>query len=248
MKRQRGRGRKPSHQSNRSFESSGPDVKVRGAASTIVEKYQQLARDAHSSGDRVLAENYLQHADHYFRIVLANAPPHQRSEQIEHLRKTALQGPGQPYYDDDQWDEDDEGAEGELEAENDGGGDVGPEGADDFEPAMEQQAPRERQMRREHSQGQGQGHPQGQGQHGGQGQGQNSNRRRRRQRRFRTGPDGAPRVEEGDGTEVPQRQRQSERPDPRHDDGDDVPNFMRRPARAPEADPLPMASDNGIDF
>lgn len=73
MKRQRGRGgRKPNGQSNRHFESNGPDVKIRGTASHICEKYQQLARDASSSGDRVMAENYLQHAEHYFRVVQAN--------------------------------------------------------------------------------------------------------------------------------------------------------------------------------
>jgi len=58
MKRQRGRGRKPGNPNNRSFESNGPDVKIRGNASHIYEKYLQLARDATSSGDRVMAENY----------------------------------------------------------------------------------------------------------------------------------------------------------------------------------------------
>ncbi|MEO1040542.1 MAG: DUF4167 domain-containing protein [Pseudomonadota bacterium] len=72
MKRQRGRGRKPGNNPNRSYESNGPDVKVRGAASHIADKYQQLARDAMSSGDRVMAENYYQHAEHYLRIVAAN--------------------------------------------------------------------------------------------------------------------------------------------------------------------------------
>lgn len=73
MKRQRGRGRKGGGNSggNRAMESNGPDVKVRGAASTIHEKYLQLHRDASSSGDRVKAENYLQHAEHYFRIMQA---------------------------------------------------------------------------------------------------------------------------------------------------------------------------------
>ena len=86
MKRQRNRGRgggggggggggKPQHNANRAFDSNGPDgVKVRGAAQHIYEKYQQLARDAGSSGDRVLAENYLQHAEHYFRVLRAMQP------------------------------------------------------------------------------------------------------------------------------------------------------------------------------
>lgn len=55
----------------RSYESNGPDVKVRGTAQNIADKYLQLARDAHSSGDRVMAENYLQHAEHYNRIIAA---------------------------------------------------------------------------------------------------------------------------------------------------------------------------------
>ena len=55
----------------RSFESNGPDMKIRGTPSHIAEKYIQLARDASSSGDPVLAENYLQHAEHYNRIILA---------------------------------------------------------------------------------------------------------------------------------------------------------------------------------
>lgn len=72
----RGRGRnnnnnrKSQNPLMRSFESSGPDVKIRGTPSHIAEKYISLARDALSSGDPVLAENYLQHAEHYNRIIL----------------------------------------------------------------------------------------------------------------------------------------------------------------------------------
>lgn len=73
----RGRGRnnnnnrKSQNPLMRSFESSGPDVKIRGTPSHIAEKYVSLARDALSSGDPVLAENYLQHAEHYNRIILS---------------------------------------------------------------------------------------------------------------------------------------------------------------------------------
>jgi len=69
--RQRGRngGRKHVNPLSRNYESTGPDVKVRGNAAHVAEKYMQLARDAQSSGDSVMAENYLQHAEHYFRIV-----------------------------------------------------------------------------------------------------------------------------------------------------------------------------------
>lgn len=56
---------------SRNYESNGPDVKIRGSAQQIAEKYAALARDAMSSGDRVIAENYLQHAEHYNRIIAA---------------------------------------------------------------------------------------------------------------------------------------------------------------------------------
>ncbi len=69
VKRSRGRGRRPQNNTNRTFDSTGPEIKIRGSASHVYEKYLQLARDANSSGDRVMAENYLQHAEHYFRIM-----------------------------------------------------------------------------------------------------------------------------------------------------------------------------------
>jgi hypothetical protein len=92
MKRQRGRNRggnsgggggggKPQQNVNRAFESNGPDnVKIRGNAQHVFEKYQQLARDATAAGDRVLGENYLQHAEHYFRVVRAVSPNRPASE------------------------------------------------------------------------------------------------------------------------------------------------------------------------
>ena len=61
--------RKGGNPLTRTYDSSGPDVKIRGTAQHIAEKYAQLARDAQSSGDRVIAENYLQHAEHYNRII-----------------------------------------------------------------------------------------------------------------------------------------------------------------------------------
>src|SRR5215471_1096530 len=73
-KRMRGRNRKGGHHQNplsRMYESNGPDVKIRGTASHIAEKNLQLARDAQSSGDPVAAENYYQHAEHYFRLIAA---------------------------------------------------------------------------------------------------------------------------------------------------------------------------------
>lgn len=56
---------------SRAYESNGPDVKIRGTAHHVAEKYQQLARDAAAAGDRVMSENYFQHAEHYLRIIAA---------------------------------------------------------------------------------------------------------------------------------------------------------------------------------
>ena len=70
--RGRGNGRKNTNPRSQNFESSGPDVKVRGNAQQVVEKYLQLARDATSSGDRIRAESYFQHAEHYYRVMTAN--------------------------------------------------------------------------------------------------------------------------------------------------------------------------------
>lgn len=70
-KRMRGRNRRGPNPLTRSYESNGPDVKVRGTAQHIAEKYTQLARDAHVSGDPVMAESYLQHAEHYYRLIAA---------------------------------------------------------------------------------------------------------------------------------------------------------------------------------
>jgi hypothetical protein len=61
--------KKPQHNKNRVYDSSGPDVRIRGTAFQIAEKYDALAKDAASAGDRVLAESYLQHAEHYQRII-----------------------------------------------------------------------------------------------------------------------------------------------------------------------------------
>jgi hypothetical protein len=76
-KRMRGRGgqhnnnRRNQNPLTRVYESNGPDVKIRGTANHIAEKYLQLARDAQSAGDPIAAENYFQHAEHYFRLIAA---------------------------------------------------------------------------------------------------------------------------------------------------------------------------------
>ena len=82
-KRMRGRpnnNRKGPNPLTRSYESSGPDVKIRGTAHHISEKYLQLARDAQASGDPVMAESYLQHAEHYFRLIAAAQQAQQQGQ------------------------------------------------------------------------------------------------------------------------------------------------------------------------
>ncbi len=101
---------------NRVYESAGPDVKVRGTAQTVAEKYHQLGRDAQSSGDNVMAESYYQHAEHYYRIWASNQPA---GATLQAFRK-----PG------------DEGFEEEVEDNGDGENDNG--GSDsDQEPVAE---------------------------------------------------------------------------------------------------------------
>ena len=82
-KRMRGRpsnNRRGPNPLTRSYESNGPDVKIRGNAHHVAEKYLQLARDAHTNGDPVAAENYLQHAEHYYRLI-ASAQAAQLQQQ-----------------------------------------------------------------------------------------------------------------------------------------------------------------------
>ena len=66
---------------NQIFDSSGPDVRVRGNAHQVFDKYQALAREAAASGDRIMAEAYWQYADHYFRMIQASGGFGQRNNQ-----------------------------------------------------------------------------------------------------------------------------------------------------------------------
>src|SRR3569833_1181575 len=98
-KRMRGRNNNNNHNNNRRsqnpmtrvFESNGPDIKIRGTASHVAEKYVQLARDARSSGDPVAAENYYQHAEHYFRLIAA-AQEQLRQNQPQQQQQPRLEG------------------------------------------------------------------------------------------------------------------------------------------------------------
>ena len=88
------------HQSNGSapmnrnhvFDSSGPDLRVRGTAQQLSERYLQLGRDATGAGDRVMAESYFQHAEHYFRILNAMNQAAQQSGQQPAPQQGVYQG------------------------------------------------------------------------------------------------------------------------------------------------------------
>jgi hypothetical protein len=100
--RMRGRNRRGHNPMTRVYESNGPDVKIRGTAHHIAEKYAQLARDAQSSGDPVAAEGYLQHAEHYFRMIMAAQV--QFAQQNPHQQQQPFQRPdmeGRDDFDDD---------------------------------------------------------------------------------------------------------------------------------------------------
>ena len=94
MKRSRGRNRRSGgntgnanhNNPNRHYESVGPDVKIRGSAQQVLEKYQQYARDAQTSGDRVLSEAYFQFAEHYQRIVAKQAEAKDRQQSQSQQR------------------------------------------------------------------------------------------------------------------------------------------------------------------
>jgi hypothetical protein len=82
---------------NHVFDSSGPDIRVRGTAQQLSEKYLQLGRDATSGGDRVMAESYFQHAEHYFRILNAINQAAQQSQQQQQQNGQYGQGQRRPY-------------------------------------------------------------------------------------------------------------------------------------------------------
>lgn len=98
---------------HQTFDSNGPDVRIRGNAWQVQEKYQALARDAMSSGDRVQAENYLQHAEHYLRII-------NQIQESENRQRGGQPSSGhghQPQSASHAGDDDDQGAEDETDGE-----------------------------------------------------------------------------------------------------------------------------------
>lgn len=89
-RRPRGRPNRPKqHGSPRSqtFDSHGPDVRIRGNAPQVYEKYLTLARDATSSGDRIIAESYYQFAEHYFRIMNDSTDPQRLNPEAPRVNR-----------------------------------------------------------------------------------------------------------------------------------------------------------------
>jgi hypothetical protein len=97
--RQTNRHREP-NPLTRSYDSHGPDVRIRGTALHVAERYLQLARDAHTGSNPVAAENYLQHAEHYFRLI-ATVQAVQLQAQNCDVRATGYTGPEESEDDDD---------------------------------------------------------------------------------------------------------------------------------------------------
>ncbi|MDZ4736511.1 MAG: DUF4167 domain-containing protein [Rhodospirillaceae bacterium] len=121
-RRSRGRGRNNNNNNNNSnsnkphvsprqqtFDSNGPDIRVRGNAYQVLEKYLAMARDASGAGDRISAENYLQHAEHYYRLINAHGDANGRNAR-------SGGGDGTP----SGHDQPDPGDEGDGEAETSG--------------------------------------------------------------------------------------------------------------------------------
>lgn len=220
----RGRNRKSHNPLTRVYESNGPDVKIRGTASHIAEKYIQLARDAQSSGDPIGAENYFQHAEHYYRLI---ASAQEQFRQNQPFYGNRPEGGGAPDMRDDTFDEGDEDAIGQP---GDGGEQpaFGPRDPQPFLPRDAQfYSPRDQQSQhgprpqpyvgtpqpsddshvdRLPSFITGGGQPQGQGGQGPQGHAQGGN-----------GPNGHDQGERGPGDRYPPYRRRRRHHGPRND-------------------------------
>jgi hypothetical protein len=226
----RGRGRNNNNRKSqnplaRSFESNGPDVKVRGTPAHIAEKYLSLARDAQSSGDPVLAENYLQHAEHYNRIIMAY-----REQQMQHSGEMNGAGPRMRP----------DGMDGDESSEDDGD-DFGqseqpPVHGFGYEQPRFQGSPRgdDNRPHRNHEHGRFRDrHDRGE-RHERQFDRQPHDARQGRDHRPESQPppppaEGAPPVQ-GRGDQQPHRRRE------RFGPGNEQPEFLRRPVRRPRRD------------
>ena len=109
--RSRGNGRRHSGGRGNNVESNGPEVKIRGTAQQVLDKYLALAQDAYSAGDRVAAEAYFQYADHYYRVINGDGGGGQNNGQDRDNQPKNLQPENKPVV------EGEADAEGEVIAE-----------------------------------------------------------------------------------------------------------------------------------
>jgi hypothetical protein len=240
----------------RSFESTGPDTKIRGRPSDIAEKYMALARDALSSGDPVLAENYLQHAEHYNRIIMAYREQMQQSGEYNGGPQPMIArfrpGPHDPMGGDEA---------GEAEGE-----DFVPEGqpqpivrGNDPQPSVFEGAPpreytregqrddRPREGQREgqryDNRNEGQQRHQGHHSHGRSGGGERSYGHDRRDRYDRN--DRNDRNDRGDRGERGDRQDRSDRPDRSYDRPAPSPDVAAEPSSGQSSGPRRSGGSSG---
>jgi len=223
----RGRNRKSHNPLTRVYESNGPDIKIRGTASHVAEKYVQLARDAQSSGDPVAAENYFQHAEHYFRLIAAAQDQFRQTQPFGYRPEGGGGGAADPR--DDNFDDGEDEPNGQPIV---GAGEQPSFGTRDPQPYLPRDAqffsPREQQ--REHQQ---------------------RDQQREHQQREHQQRDHQPRDHQRDGQREPQQQHggrsQHSSPAPRADnDGnvDRLPSFITGGGQ-PQAQPQGPPNNNG---
>ncbi len=140
-----GGGGKGPNPLTRSYESNGPDVKVRGTAQNIAEKYVQLGRDAQATGDHVAAESFFQHAEHYFRLIAA------AQEQFR-IANPGFRGFDQPEADGEEGEEEGSFGQGQGQAETRAFGQGASEGEEEpqgeFQPREQSYQPRDNRDQR----------------------------------------------------------------------------------------------------
>ncbi len=133
--RNRGGGKRQGRSNN--FDSNGPEGRVRGTAQQVFEKYQTLARDAQSSGDRIASENFYQHAEHYYRIMSADGDNGRQDQQRGRRRGNGDDRPAENQSEADgntvETAEDQRPEAAGVQAENGNGKDHSPEPAQDAE-------------------------------------------------------------------------------------------------------------------
>jgi len=111
---------------NQTYDSNGPDIRVRGNAHQVLEKYLAMARDAASQGDRIAAENYYQHAEHYFRMINSQNQNQQQNNNGNNRFNGNQQRPmSTPADDHSLLSGDGQGEDGEAQGDGEGEDDAG---------------------------------------------------------------------------------------------------------------------------